>query len=75
MPVHDVHYDLARIRRLSTEAIGAMTDEDLSTRLVESINSAYGVHAGHRAAHAKGVLCAATFARPRMLPTNAPMTR
>jgi catalase len=38
-----------------------MTDEDLSTRLVESINSAYGVHAGHRAAHAKGVLCAATF--------------
>jgi catalase len=38
-----------------------MTGEDLSTRLVESINSAYGVHPGHRAAHAKGVLCAATF--------------
>jgi catalase len=36
-----------------TDAIGA--------RLVDSINAAYGVHAGHRAAHAKGVLCAAIF--------------
>ena len=35
--------------------------EDLSDRLVDALNSAYGVHAGHRAAHAKGVLCAATF--------------
>jgi len=35
--------------------------EDLSERLVDSINAIYGVHAGHRAAHAKGVLCAATF--------------
>jgi catalase len=35
--------------------------EDLSDRLVDALNGAYGVHAGHRAAHAKGVLCAATF--------------
>jgi catalase len=35
--------------------------DDLSRRLVDSINSSYGVHAGHRAAHAKGVLCAAEF--------------
>jgi len=34
---------------------------DLSERLVDGLNSAYGVHPGHRAAHAKGVLCAATF--------------
>jgi len=33
LPVHDVHYDLARIRRLSTEAIGAMSDEDLAARV------------------------------------------
>jgi catalase len=38
-----------------------MGQEDLSDRLVDALNSAYGVHAGHRAAHAKGVLCAATF--------------
>jgi catalase len=34
---------------------------DLSEQLVDSLNGAYGVHAGHRAAHAKGVLCAGTF--------------
>jgi catalase len=36
--------------------------DDLSERLVEAINGVYGVHPGHRTAHAKGVLCAATFA-------------
>jgi catalase len=35
--------------------------DDLSERLVDGINITYGVHPGHRAAHAKGVLCAATF--------------
>ncbi len=33
LPRHDVHLDLARIRRLSVEAIAAMTDEDLSRRV------------------------------------------
>jgi glutamyl/glutaminyl-tRNA synthetase len=30
MPLHDVHYDLARIRRLSVEAIEHMSPEDLA---------------------------------------------
>jgi catalase len=34
---------------------------DLSERLVDALGLSYGVHSGHRAAHAKGVLCAATF--------------
>ena len=34
---------------------------DLSEQLVDALNGAYGVHPGHRAAHAKGVLCAGTF--------------
>jgi catalase len=38
-----------------------MTDTDLSTELVDAANASYGVHPGARAAHAKGVLCAATF--------------
>ncbi len=38
-----------------------MGSDDLSVRLVDSINATYGVHPGHRAAHAKGVLCAARF--------------
>src|SRR5918995_2809121 len=32
LPRHDVHYDLPRIRRLSVEAIEAMSDEELAAR-------------------------------------------
>ena len=35
--------------------------DDVATRLIESMNATYGVHPGHRSAHAKGVLCAAMF--------------
>lgn len=45
---------------------------DISEQLVDAINLAYGVHPGHRAAHAKGVLCAATFAAT---PEAASVTR
>src|SRR2546427_771891 len=41
-----------------------MTD-DVSERLVDGLNATYGVHPGHRAAHAKGVLCAASFTPTR----------
>jgi catalase len=34
---------------------------DVAKQLVDSINATYGVHPGFRAAHAKGVLCSATF--------------
>jgi glutamyl-tRNA synthetase len=33
VPQHDVHYDLPRIRRLAIEAIAAMTDEELASRV------------------------------------------
>jgi glutamyl-tRNA synthetase len=33
VPKHDVHYDLPRIRRLSIEAIGALSDEELAERV------------------------------------------
>jgi glutamyl-tRNA synthetase len=33
LPRHDVHLDLARIRRLSIEAIGALSDEELAARV------------------------------------------
>src|SRR4051794_32850539 len=38
-----------------------MPDDELAERLVDSLNTTYGSHAGFRAAHARGVLCAATF--------------
>lgn len=34
---------------------------ELSERLVDALATLYGSHPGHRSAHAKGVLCAATF--------------
>ena len=34
---------------------------DLAAQLVEALNDLHGVHPGHRAAHAKGVCCAAAF--------------
>jgi glutamyl-tRNA synthetase len=33
VPEHDVHYDLARIRRLAIEAIAGMSDEELADRV------------------------------------------
>ena len=33
LPKHDVHYDLARIRRLAIDALATMTDEDLAGRV------------------------------------------
>jgi tRNA synthetases class I (E and Q), catalytic domain len=33
LPRHDVHLDLARMRRLSTEALGALSDEELAARV------------------------------------------
>src|SRR5256885_1818134 len=34
---------------------------ELGEELVAAINGAYGEHAGHRAAHAKGLCCTGTF--------------
>ena len=33
LPRHDVHLDLARVRRLSTEALAALSDEELAARV------------------------------------------
>ncbi len=33
LPRHDVHLDLARLRRLSTEALSALSDEELAVRV------------------------------------------
>src|SRR5262245_16544916 len=43
-----------------------MAHDDVSERLVDSLNRVYGVHPSYRAAHAKGVLCAA-----RLVPAAA----
>lgn len=35
--------------------------DEMSERLVDALNATYGTHIGHRAAHAKGVLCGGMF--------------
>jgi catalase len=42
---------------------------DMSERLVEALANVYGEHPGHRAAHAKGVLCAGTFTATPVAPS------
>jgi catalase len=39
--------------------------EDVAEQIVDSINATNGVHPGYRAAHAKGILCAAQFTPTR----------
>jgi catalase len=43
--------------------------DDLSERLVDSMAAAYGSHPGYRAAHANGVLCAASFTPSSLAPS------
>ena len=45
---------------------------DLYEQIVDAINDVYGSHPGHRAQHAKGVLCAGTFTAT---PEAAALTR
>jgi glutamyl/glutaminyl-tRNA synthetase len=73
VPRHDVHYDLARIRRLSVEAIEAMTDEELAERaeiLLSAVAAARGARDLREARdYAKQVLEA-----PAPRATEAPQT-
>jgi catalase len=38
-----------------------MADPELAEQIIDAVNATYGVHAGRRAVHAKGVLCAGSF--------------
>jgi glutamyl/glutaminyl-tRNA synthetase len=53
LPAHDVNYDLARIRRLSTDAIGAMTDEELAARVGAPVELAPVFHGARDLAEAR----------------------
>jgi len=58
IPKHDVHYDLQRIRRLAVEAISALPDEELATRvgapaqLVPALRGARDLNEAREYAHA-----------------------
>lgn len=47
LPRHDVHLDLARMRRLSVEAIAAMSDEELAERVGVPVELAPALRGAH----------------------------
>ena len=73
VPAHDVHYDLGRIRRLSTEAIGAMSDEDLAARVDAPIEVAPVLRGARDLAEAREFAASVTT-RPESVSVWAPET-
>jgi glutamyl-tRNA synthetase len=74
LPRHDVHLDLGRIRSLSVDVIGRMSDEDLAERIgvpVEAVAVVRGAHdLVEAAALARGVLDVPAPAVPQSPETN-----
>ncbi|HEY7706457.1 MAG TPA: glutamate--tRNA ligase family protein [Gaiellaceae bacterium] len=73
LPRHDVHLDLPRIRRLSIEALEALTDEELAARAgipLEAVPAARGARDLREAAD----YAAQVLAAPEPEPTRAPET-
>jgi glutamyl/glutaminyl-tRNA synthetase len=62
IPRHDVHYDLPRIRRLATDAIGAMSDEELAVRVGVPVTAAPALRG------ARDLVEARTFADQVLIP-------
>jgi glutamyl-tRNA synthetase len=73
VPRHDVHYDLTRLRRLSVEAIEAMSDEELAER-AEIPLSAVPAARGARDLEEARDYAAQVLEPPPPQPTVAPET-
>jgi glutamyl-tRNA synthetase len=73
MPRHDVHYDLARIRRLSVEAIEAMRAEELAQRIEIPVAAVPAVR-GARDLHEARDYAAQVLEAPPPRPTEASET-
>jgi glutamyl-tRNA synthetase len=73
VPRHDVHYDLTRIRRLSVEAIEAMSEEALAQR-VEIPAAAVAAARGARDLREARDYAAQVLEAPAPRPTEAPET-
>jgi hypothetical protein len=72
VPKHDIHYDLPRIRRLATDAIGAMSDEELAGRVGAPVELAPALR-GARDLNEAGDY-AASILSPEQAQVDAPET-
>jgi glutamyl/glutaminyl-tRNA synthetase len=73
LPRHDVHYDLPRLRRLSVEAIEALSDDELAER-AEIPLSAVPAARGARDLREAREYAAQVLEPPPAIPTQAPET-
>jgi glutamyl/glutaminyl-tRNA synthetase len=73
LPRHDVHLDLARVRRLSVEAIEAMSDDELATRVGVPVGVAPVMRGARDLAEARAFAELVTEA-PRPTPTGSAET-
>jgi hypothetical protein len=72
LPKHDVHYDLPRIRRLATDAIGALSDEELAARVGAPVDLAPALRGARDLNEARDF--AASILEPNEAPVDAPET-
>jgi glutamyl-tRNA synthetase len=72
-PVHDVHYDLARIKRLAIDAIAAMSDEELARRVGAPPSVAPALRGARNLAEAREY-AGLILSRPRPVRVSADQT-
>jgi len=72
LPRHDVHLDLARIRRLSIEVLGALSDEDLAARVGVPVSVAPVLRGARNLAEARAY--AALVLEPAEAEVDSPET-
>jgi glutamyl-tRNA synthetase len=73
LPRHDVHYDLARLRRLAVEAIGDLPDEELAARVGAPVELAPAMRGARDLVEAR-TIAASILAEPEPAPTGSPET-
>jgi len=72
IPKHDVHLDLARLRRLSVDALAAMSDEELAARVGVDVSLSPVLRGARDLAEARAY--AEMVAAPEHVEVNAPET-
>jgi hypothetical protein len=72
VPRHDVHYDLPRIRRLATDAIGELSDEELTARVGAPVELAPALRGARDLNEARDF--AASILEPTQAAVDAPET-
>jgi hypothetical protein len=71
LPKHDVHLDLPRLRRLSTEALAALSDEELAERVGVPVSVAPVLRGARDLAEARDYARAVLEPEPVTLPAEA----